>query len=62
MRLLLMFQYTTLFVPGSVFTRFEKLVSLSGRHLTPYIYAMITYIQVHFDPFHSPHLSVDHIT
>ena len=44
----LYFQYLTLYAQklGCLSGRFEKLVKLSGTHLTQYCYAMITYIQV----------------
>ena len=42
------FQYVSLYTQktGHIPPRFEKLVKLSGTHLTQYVYAMITYVQV----------------
>ena len=42
------FQYISLYTQktGHIPPRFEKLVKLSGTHLTQYVYAMITYVQV----------------
>ncbi len=42
------FQYISQYTlkSGHISSRYEKLVKISGTHLTQYVYAMITYIQV----------------